>query len=186
MALSKWKKLHQEIEIKNPWWAYRKDIVQLPSGKKGEYHFVHVIGSAMMIPILPDGKIILVNQYRYLLDRESWEFPCGSVKPGATYEETARHELAEETGYTAGLLTYVGEHNPYNGVTDEMSKIYIAEELIPASATPDETEEFEYAYVTIDELEARISSGEIWDGMTLASWSLARTKVKERMSKYGK
>src|SRR6266571_295971 len=120
MTLQHWRKLRQEFEIRNPWWVYRKDITLLPSGKEGEYHYVHVKGSSMIIPVRHDGKMILVNQYRYLCDRESLEFPCGSVKENSTYEETARHELSEETGVTADELGCLAEFNPYNGVTDEV------------------------------------------------------------------
>src|SRR5262245_40233467 len=118
MTLRRWKRVHRQLEIKNPWWTYRKDIVRLPNGGEGEYHFVHVKGSSMIIPLLKDGNIIMVNQYRYLADRESLEFPCGSVKEDSTYEETARHELAEETGFQSEKMERVAEFNPYNGVTD--------------------------------------------------------------------
>jgi ADP-ribose pyrophosphatase len=174
MPLKTWKKLRQVIEIKNPWWTYRQDEVLLPSGKLGEYHFVHVKGSSMIIPILADGRIILVKQYRYLADRESIELPCGSVKETSTYEETARHELAEETGYEANNWKYIAEFNPYNGVTDEMCRVYIARELSPIKAEHDETEEFEHIILLPEEFDAKIQSGEIWDGMTLAAWALAK------------
>jgi ADP-ribose pyrophosphatase len=177
MSLPRWQKLRQVFEKKNPWWTYRHDEVKLPSGKTGEYHFVHVNGSSMIIPFLDDGTMILVNQYRYLRDRESLEFPCGSVKDGATYDETAAHELTEETGYHAEDLNYIAEFNPYNGVTDEMCRVYIAKDLKPAHAQKDETEEFEYVHLTPTEFEARIASGEIWDGMTLAAWAVAKHRI---------
>lgn len=178
MPLGRWKKIRQSFEMKNPWWTYRKDDVLLPSGKQGEYHFVHVKGSSMVIPIRDDGKMILVNQYRYLADRESIEFPCGSVKESSSYDDTARHELAEETGCRAEELRPVAEFNPYNGVTDEMCRIYIARGLSPVDAKHDETEEFEYLYLTPDEFDSRISRGEIWDGMTLAAWALAKSHLR--------
>ena len=174
MSLKPWQKIRQEFEIKNPWWTYRKDEVLLPSGKRGEYHFVHVKGSSMVIPVLDDGKLILVNQYRYLADRESLEFPCGSVKEDSSYEETARHELAEETGYETKELKCVAEFNPYNGVTDEICKIYIARGLKPVKTTHDDTEEFEQVHLSPKELEKKILSNEIWDGMTLATWALIK------------
>jgi ADP-ribose pyrophosphatase len=174
MALNPWKKIRQQFELRNPWWTYRKDITLLPSGQKGEYHFVHVKGSSMIVPVLEDGKIIILNQYRYLADKESWEFPCGSVKEHATYEETARMELAEETGFRAEEMTLAGEFDPYNGVTDEICRIYIARRLSPEHAEKDSTEQFEYAHVTPEEFESRIKAGKIWDGMTLAAWALIR------------
>ena len=180
MPLPRWIKIRQIFEIRNPWWAYRRDELDLPSGKKGEYHFVHVKGSSMVIPFLDGGRMVLVNQYRYLADRESIEFPCGSVKEHSTYDETARHELAEETGFHAGKLNCVAEFNPYNGVTDENCRVYLATDLTPASAERDETEEFEQLYLSPDEFETKIRSGEIWDGMTLAAWSLVRNLVRRR------
>ena len=174
MPLTRWRKVRQEFELKNPWWSYRKDITLLPSGKEGEYHFVHVRGSSMIIPIMDDGKMVLVNQYRYLCDRESLEFPCGSVQESSTYEETAAHELAEETGFTAEELLRVAEFNPYNGVTDEICRVYTARKLSPAHAQHDETEEFEQVHFTTEEFEQSVRQGKIWDGMTLAAWSLIR------------
>jgi ADP-ribose pyrophosphatase len=177
VALSRWKKLRQEFEIKNPWWTYKKDITLLPGGKEGEYHFVHVKGSSMVIPVLDDGRILMVNQYRYLADRESLEFPCGSVKDSSTFEATAAQELAEEAGLKAGLMRRVGEFNPYNGVTDEMCRVYVARSFTETHVGRDETEEFEKISLTPAELDDRIRSGEIWDGMTLASWAIARDKL---------
>ncbi|HTK80678.1 MAG TPA: NUDIX hydrolase [Bacteroidota bacterium] len=177
MPLSRWKKVRQEFELKNPWWTYRKDITLLPSGKEGEYHFVHVKGSSMIIPLNDEGKMLLVNQYRYLCDRESLEFPCGSVKESSTYEETAGHELAEETGFTSNNIKLAAEFNPYNGVTDEICKVYIARDLKPTTAEHDETEEFEHVSMTPEEFDKAVAKGTIWDGMTLAAWALVRKKV---------
>ena len=179
MPLSPWKKIRQVFELGNPWWEYRKDEVLLPSGKTGEYHFVHTPGSSMIIPVLDDGNLLLVNQYRYLANRESLEFPCGSVKDGSSYEDTARQELAEETGFQAKDLPCVTEFNPYNGITDEICKVFIARGLTRFSVKHDETEEFELLQLAPAKLQDYIRSGKIWDGMTLAAWAL----VKHRLMK---
>ena len=179
MSLKPWKKLRQDFELGNPWWTYRKDSVVLPSGRNGEYHFVHVNGSSMVIPILDNGKMVLVKQYRYLANRESLEFPCGSVKPDSTNDDTARDELAEETGFEARKLTCVAEFNPYNGVTDEMCKVYIARDLTSMKSHRDETEEFEQVCLSRLELEEKIRTDEIWDGITLAAWALVRHRITE-------
>ena len=139
----------------------------------------------MVIPVCADGRLILVNQYRYLVGKESLEFPCGSVKDGSSYEETAHHELAEETGFSATLWILIGEFNPYNGVTDEVCRVYLAKDLRSVNVTPDETEEFEQVMLSPDELESKMMSGEIWDGMTLAAWSIARHMIILRGSNEG-
>jgi ADP-ribose pyrophosphatase len=174
MALKRWKKLSESIVFQNPWWTYKRDTFELSPGKPREYHYVHTNGSSMVIPLMDDGTVVLVNQYRYLLGRESLEFPCGSVKDGATHDETARSELAEETGYSAESLVMAGEFNPYNGVTDEMCRVYVARDLHRTGGTPDETEEFEIVAATPAEIDAHIGTGAIWDGMTIAAWSIAR------------
>ncbi len=177
MPLIKWKKISETILLKNPWWIYKKDETVLPNGKCGEYHYVHTNGASMIVPVLNDGRIVLVNQYRYLNDRESLEFPCGGVKEGHTYEETAIHELEEEAGFIARDLHMAGEFNPYNGVTDELCRIFIAKDLIAVPSKPDETEEFEMITLTSNEVDERIASGIIWDGMTIAAWMIARTYI---------
>jgi ADP-ribose pyrophosphatase len=172
MALARWQKVRETTVAVNPWWRYRKDAFLLPSGKPGEYHYVHTNGAAMIIPFVEPGKILLVNQYRYLCDRESVEFPCGSVKDGATHVETARHELVEETGYAADELTDIGRFNPYNGVTDEICHVYRAGGLRFVGASPDETEEFELLALGPEEIGRLIADGTIWDGMTIAGWAI--------------
>jgi len=174
MALRRWKTVHRVLRVKNPWWEYYQDAFELPNGRPGEYHFVHTNGSSMVIPVLDDGRIVTVNQYRYLVDRESVEFPCGSVKDGSTHEETAEHELREETGYVAASIHEIGRFNPYNGVTDEFCRVYLARGLKHVGGVPDETEEFEVLPLETAEIEERIKNGAIWDGMSIAAWQFFR------------
>ena len=104
MALSRWKKLSEDILFKNPWWTYKRDAFELASGERGEYHYVFTGGASLVLPFGDDGRLVMVRQYRYLCDRESLEFPCGGVKSGSSHEQTAAHELAEETGLAAERL----------------------------------------------------------------------------------
>lgn len=175
MPIRPWRKVSESVVVENPWWAYRRDAVEMPNGRPGEYHYVHTEGSAMVVPVLASGRLLMVRQYRHLASRESLEFPGGGVKHGATPEDTARSELAEEVGQAAGELVPVGRFNPFNGVTDEMCHVFLARGLVPAAgARPDETEELEVESVAPEDLEARILAGEVWDGMTIAAWHLAR------------
>lgn len=178
MAVHRWKKISESEVSRNPWWAYRLDRYELPSGKRGEYHYVHTIGSSMTIPLREDGRILMVHQYRFLVDRESLEFPCGAVKEGSTHDRTALLELTEETGYSATELFQVGEFNPYNGVTDEMCRVYVARGLRFVGADPDETEEFELVALTPHDIDEKINNGTIWDGMSIAAWGVARRTLR--------
>ena len=177
--LKQWKTLSTKTVYKNPWWSYNIDSYRIPGKVAGEYHYVHTEGSSMVVPVLGDGKLILVNQYRYLCGRESIEFPCGGVKPGKSYDETAMLELEEETGYLAGNLERVGEFNPYNGVTNEFCAVYVGRDLVRTAPKPDVTEEFEIMTCSVDEVDSMIRQGKLWDGMTLAAWTLVRERVRK-------
>jgi len=179
--LKRWKRTDSKIIYENPWWTYKVDEFEIPGKVSGQYHYVHTNGASMVIPVTEEGKIILVNQFRYLGERESVEFPCGSVKAGDDYLHTAQLELQEETGYRAGRMREVGQFNPFNGVTDEICKVFVADNLQTATATPDATEEFELLCCTIEEIEDMICSNTIWDGMTLAAWTLAHHEIVERL-----
>ena len=178
MALQSWRKLRQQDLFVNGWWTYRKDDYELPGGERGEYHYVHTEGASLVVPVLEDGRLVLVRQYRYLCARESLEFPCGGVKRGSSYEETAAAELREEAGYEARVMRSVGEFNPYNGITDEICRVYIASELTHVGHAREATEEMELEILTPAAVQEKIRSGEIWDGMTLAAWTLVAQALR--------
>lgn len=186
MPLQSWKKLSETVLFRNPYWTYKLDALELPGGAPGEYHYVHTNGSSMIVPVTDDGGLLLVKQYRHLAGRESVEFPCGSVKEGRSHEETARDELEEETGCLAQTLRMVGEFNPFNGVTNEMCRVYVAGGLTYVGEKPDETEEFEILRVTPVHLEAWIRTGTIWDGMTIAAWAIAKGASEIRTGSRGR
>jgi ADP-ribose pyrophosphatase len=167
-----YKTLQKNVVFENPWWRYCYDRIELPSGKAGEYHFVATNGSSMIVPKMEDGSFLLVRQYRYTGNRNSLEFPCGGLKNGASFEETALHELEEETGYNPENIKEIGKFNPCNGLLDEICMVYLAENLTYIGARPDETECFELEHFTAQEIDALIKDGTIWDGMTMAAWAI--------------
>jgi len=177
--LKPWKRTDTVVIHKNPWWSYQADDFEIPGRYRGKYYYVHTNGSSMVIPLTEDGRMILVNQYRYLWERQSLEFPCGCVKDGHSHAQTARLELEEETGYRAGRIVEVGRYNPYNGVTDEVAMVFVATELEQVTARPDATEEFELVRCTVGQFEQMVRQRHIWDGMTLSAWMLAEEQVLE-------
>lgn len=177
MPLKKTKKISSEIKYTNPWWSYKVDRYAYPSGKEGEYHYVHTAGSVYIIPVLVNGRILLVNQYRYLNDMLSLEFPGGGIKDGEDADEVAHKELIEETGYD-GELENIGFFNPFGGVTNELCYVFIARNLKSSNdRVKDESEEFELVELNYEEIEEKIRSNEIFSGMTMASWALAKNKI---------
>ncbi|MCB9206707.1 MAG: NUDIX hydrolase [Ignavibacteriales bacterium] len=173
MALKTWKKLTEKTIFKNNHWSYNLDNFEIEGGTKGEYHYVHTLGSTMVVPFISPNEILLVNQYRYLNQKESLEFPCGSIEDGLSIEENAIKEFREETG-KSGKLKFVGEFSPYTGASDEMCTVFIAENLIDSPLPSDETEEFEIVKMQISEFEKLIKENKIWDGLTLSAWILTK------------
>lgn len=181
MPLARWKKISEETLNSNPWTDFRHDRFEIEGGRQGDYYYVAADDCSMVVPVTAEGKIILVNQYRYLWDRESLEFPCGSSRHhadpsgagDADPEIAARRELSEEAGLT-GVFRKVGEMDPCNGYSNERCHVFVARDLRPEKGEADWNEEFEVVTLSPGEFEAKVEAGEVWDGMTLAAWTLAR------------
>lgn len=174
--LKRLEQLSTELVTENRYWKYLMDRYTHPGGDEGEYHYVHTPGSVMVIPITDKGNLLLVRQYRYLNRREGLEFTGGGVRDGMRPEAAAASELKEEAGLVASELKLIGSFNPMNGVTDEMCSVFVATGLVTVDAAPDASEEFELVELRQDEFCDLIRHGEIWDGMTLAAFSLLREK----------
>lgn len=170
--LKKLKKLSSKEKFRNKWWAYIIDEYEWPTGDIGEYHFVRTTGSTMIIPKLKDDIFIMTKQFRYLNQKESIEFPGGSIKQGLLPEQNALEELEEEAGFICSAVTELGKFNPYNGVTDEICTVFLAEGLSQTELKPEPSEEFEIMQLSFNQINQKIATGEIWDGMTLASWAV--------------
>lgn len=177
--LIRWKKLSSKVLSKNKYWAYLLDSFTIDGTNEMEYHYVHTLGSTMVVPRLNDGKFLMVNQYRYLNDKFSLEFPCGSIEENLTEIENAKKELAEETGFNANSLIKIGFFSPYNGVADEICTVFVGENLVDGDAMPDLTEQFELHHLTELEIDQKISKNEIWDGMTIAAWSFYKHYINK-------
>lgn len=180
--LKRLRRLSTEILHKNPWWEYRRDEYEHPDGSPGEFFYAHTCGAAFVIPEFDDGRILMLNQFRYLNQKESLEFVGGGIKEGKTAEESAKEELLEEAGYKARELIPLGWFNPMNGASDEECYVFLARGLTAAEAHPEVSEEFEPVMVTQAELESLIAVGKIWDGMTLAAYALYRMSNGSKQS----
>ena len=124
-------------------------------------------GSVVVIPHLPDGRLILVRQYRYAAQQSMWELVAGGLESGETPRQGARRELLEEAGYRARTLKPLFEFYPSPGILSEKMHLVEAWDLTPAKGTPDEDERIEVGIFTLDEVVKMIRSGKIHDGKTL-------------------
>jgi ADP-ribose pyrophosphatase len=174
-----WKTLSSKIIHKNPWWRLVHDKFKLPNGRIGDYFIVHTDGSAMVVPLTKDGKIILVEQYRYPIKKWNLELPAGGVKKGASPAITAREELEEETGYRSKNMKLIGSFVPYMGVSTEVCKVFLAKDLFKTKTNHEDTENIKLKIYSIRKVYQLVEAGKIIDGMTLATLILAKKYLKK-------
>jgi ADP-ribose pyrophosphatase len=147
----------------------RRDTVRLPDGSLAtREHIVHP-GAVLVVPVLPDGRLVVERQYRYPLDRVFIEFPAGKLDPGEDELSTARRELAEETGYEATTWTPLGTIHTLISYTNEKIAFYVAEGLRDVGAKLDQGEFLEVVTMEADEMLAALDRGEITDAKTVAA-----------------
>jgi len=167
----KFSKISTEIIKENPYWIYKKDKYYLPNDEIGDFHYIETNGSILIIPII-NNKIVFVNQFRYLNQKNSYEFPGGGIDKRLSIEENLQKELSEEAGYISNKIIYLGEFNPFNGVTNEICYVYIATDLEQKIAKPDITEEFSVSLFDLEQINELLKNNKIWDGMTLSAWTI--------------
>jgi len=152
------------------------DVVKLPTGHTVDMEIVRHPGSVVLLPIPEPGKIILIRQYRYTIEKWIWELPAGSLKPNEEPHTAAARECEEEIGLAPGKLTRLRGYYPTPGFCDEEMIYFRCEDLRPpapdSTARKDDDEEIEPRTFTIDEARALVASGEIIDLKTVAGLSL--------------
>lgn len=143
------------------------DRVIEPGGIKATREVVCHPGSVVVVPHLPDGRLILVRQYRHAVQESLWELVAGGMEPGETPRQSARRELQEEAGYRARVLKPLLEFYPSPGIMSEKMHLVEAWDLAPAKGQPDADERIEIGSFTISEVMRMIRTNKIRDGKTL-------------------
>lgn len=145
----------------------RVDTVLLPNGSKAQREIVEHPGAVSIVPVLEDGSVIMVNQFRAPINRITLEIPAGKLEKGEPPEQCALRELAEETGFTAAKLEHKGTFFTTPGFSDEIMYLFIASELKPVESHPDFDEFLSVKRVKLECLLKMAETGEIIDGKTL-------------------
>ncbi|MDZ7636964.1 MAG: NUDIX hydrolase [Bryobacterales bacterium] len=125
-------------------------------------------GSAVVLPVDEDGRVLLVRQYRVPAEKTLWELTAGRLDPGEKPLAAARRELAEETGLRARHWKRLARFYPTPGYVSELMHLYLASGLKQGEACTEEDERIETRWFTRGELEQWVDSGKLEDAKTLA------------------
>ncbi len=164
------KRLKQELAYTGKIIEVYDDYLEMPNGKQVVYDLVKFKGGASILPIDNEGKIILVKQYRNSLNRETIEIPAGCYDyEGEPAIDCARRELEEEIGFVANKLDFLVEIITAIGAGTEITKIFLAQDLIKTEQNLDPEEFVEIIHMELDEVVDMILNGQIIDGKTVAA-----------------
>jgi ADP-ribose pyrophosphatase len=144
-----------------------RDRIKLPDGSETVRELIRHPGAVVILPLLPDGRVLLERQFRYPNDRVFIEFPAGKIDPGEEALATAKRELEEETGYTAKEWNFVCTIHNAIAYSDEHLDIFLARDLTAGEAKLDEGEFLELFTATVPELLEMVRKGEITDVKTI-------------------
>jgi len=145
------------------------DEVEEPGGVRARREVIRHRGSVAVLPVFPDGRVVLVRQYRHAVSDDVWELPAGRLDPGETPETGAGRELEEEVGLRAGSLERLLVFYTTPGFCDEVMHLYRATNLQSVPARPEADERLTLRTLDLQEARRMIARGEIREGKTLVA-----------------
>lgn len=166
--IGNWQRKKRSEVYNNPWITVSHDEVITPGGSNGIYGVVHFKNLAIgIVPVDADMNTYLVGQFRYPLNKYTWEIPEGGGPLHLEALESAQRELQEEVGLTAGKWTEIQRMDLSNSATDERAILFLAEELSLGESNPEDTEELEIKKLPLKEAYEMVLNGEITDSLSV-------------------
>jgi ADP-ribose diphosphatase len=162
------KTLSSQIIYAGKVFGIRRDEVIEPTGVRTTREMITHPGSVVVLPVLPDGRILLIKQYRYAARQFLWELVAGRIDSGETPRQAAERELKEETGYGARHLRIFLEFYPTPGFLEEKMFLLLAEGLMPGKADPEDDEKIVARAYTQKQIEGMLRKRKLRDAKTIA------------------
>lgn len=165
-----WQVTAEKIIYNNPWIGLTEYQVINPAGNPGIYGKVQFKNFAIgVVPLDSEMNTYIVGQYRFALGRYSWEIPEGGGALDVDPLESAKRELLEETGLKASRWMEIQRMHLSNSVTDELSIIYLAQDLQQFEPEPEDTEQLIIKKLPFKEVYQMVCNGGITDSVTVAA-----------------
>src|ERR1700722_710126 len=161
--------LSSKVVFKGHVFSVRRDQVIEPSGVRATRDMIAHSGSVVVMPVLDDGKIVLIRQYRHAARQYLWELVAGRIDPGESIKQAAVRELIEETGLRAKKIRLFLEFWPSPGFLEEKMFVLLAEGVTQGEAHPEEDERIEAKAFTRPELKKMLQKGVLRDAKTISS-----------------
>ncbi len=160
---------------------FRADTVTLPNGKRSVREFVDHPGAVAVLPVLPDGRVVFVRQFRYPVGQVTLEVPAGKLhSPKDSPPARVRAELEEETGYTAKSIKHILSYWPTPAFSNEVLHVYAASGLKPGRARPDDDEFLTLETLPFEKAWRMVGTGEIRDSKTVIALQAWKIKMLEK------
>jgi len=160
--------LKSTVVHEGPVFGVRRDVVLEPGGVRATREVVTHPGSVVVLPVLDDGRVVLIRQYRHAARQYLWELVAGRIDGGETPKRAAARELLEETGYRAKRFSLFLDVFPTPGFVEERMFILLAEGLKAGEAQPEEDEKIEVRAYSVKELKQMIRRGKLRDAKSVA------------------
>ncbi len=158
------------------------ETVRLPNGHVLDLEIIHHPGGAAVVAIDRQGRVCLIRQFRHAAGGWIWELPAGKLEPNEPPFETARRELVEEAGATAGNWSSLGTYVSSPGVFTEIVHLYLAQELDSVTMAHEAGELIEVHWLDLEDACARALSGDINDGKTALGLLRARAALQAKVA----
>lgn len=173
MPTKSWTRTAARYLFQSRWYAVRQDALVAPDGQAITYTVVEHPGFVVIVPLLPDGRVVMERIDRYPLQRVQLECPSGGLD-GEAPEIAARRELEEETGYRADRWIDLGKYAASSGISDEEFSVFLATDVRADGVLRREiTEDIEIELIPLTDLRSMILRGEIVDAPSALAILLA-------------
>ncbi|MGC9356278.1 MAG: NUDIX domain-containing protein [Anaerolineae bacterium] len=164
-AKNGWQLLSTEYPYTHPMFRVRTDLLRWPDGGVRPFSYPVSGPVVIIVPVTPEGEVVLIRQFRYIVDEWLWELPAGGSHDfeGDDLVDLARRELLEEVGGEAEALAYVGDFHPMPGMVHKVFHIYLATGVRLGESRPEPGEIIEVHPVPVERALAMAQNGEIAD-----------------------